>query len=230
MKSFENKSHLLRERSGCSSTRVENWRRAELGQNLCSHRRQHHARSRCWDSAVYRGPAPEQGRCHPRNARARSTMPGSADRVPLGVSRLGGTKCSGGLRRDGATVPRTALPRSHGGQHDASNPQYEPIRNRVQESARHRSPRSFGSLNHSQTAYPGHDPRRPEQLLETRLSEAIETATSTSLSALDNDDDSTAVHPECRASSGRVLATDCRKPDRCIRESPQLRLPKEGQR
>ena len=40
---------------------------------------QHHARSRCWVSAVCRGPVPQQGRCYPRNARARSTLPGSAD-------------------------------------------------------------------------------------------------------------------------------------------------------
>ena len=44
-------------------------RRAEHGKNLCSHRRP--ARSRCWVSAVHREPAPEQGRCRPRNARAR---------------------------------------------------------------------------------------------------------------------------------------------------------------
>ena len=44
-KSSEKRSRQQRERSGCSATRVEDWRRAELGQNRCSHRRQHHARS-----------------------------------------------------------------------------------------------------------------------------------------------------------------------------------------
>ena len=35
----------------------------------------------CWVLAVIRGPATEQGRCHPRNARGCSTLPGSAARV-----------------------------------------------------------------------------------------------------------------------------------------------------
>ena len=32
-------------------------------------------RSRCWVSAVHHGPAPEQGRCHPSNARTRRSSP-----------------------------------------------------------------------------------------------------------------------------------------------------------
>ena len=52
----------------------------------------HHARSRCWVSAVHHGPAPEQGRRHPSNVRTRSALPGPADRVrpreSLGVSRV----------------------------------------------------------------------------------------------------------------------------------------------
>ena len=43
--------------------------------------RQHHTRSCCRVWAVHHGPATEQGRCHPRNARARPALPGSADRV-----------------------------------------------------------------------------------------------------------------------------------------------------
>ena len=70
----------------------------------------------------------------------------------------------------------------------------EPIWNWVQESARHRSPaliaakpRVQGMIRDAVLAG-----LFPEQLLETRLSEAIETATSTCLSALDNDEQAAA--------------------------------------
>ena len=93
-------------------------------------------------------------------------------------------------------LPRTALPWSHGGQHDASNPQCEPIRNRVQESETSQprliwepstKPRIRGMIRDAVLAG-----LLPEQLLETRLSEVIETATSTYLRALDNDEPATA--------------------------------------
>ena len=49
---------------------------------------------------------------------------------------------------------------SHGGQHDTSNPQCRPVRNWVQESARHRCSCTLGSSHRRQTAHPGYDPRR----------------------------------------------------------------------
>ena len=110
----------------------------------------------------------------------------------------GGTKCSGGLRRDRAAVSRTALPTPHSGQRDTSNPQCEPIRNRVQRARDTAAPAHLGALIAA-------NPRTqamirdavwagllPEQLLETRLSEVIETATSTYLSALAGDEQATA--------------------------------------
>ena len=67
-----------------------------------------------------------------------------------------------------------------------------------QESARHRGSGTLRSSHRSQTARPGNGPRRslcrpsPEQILEARLTEVIETATSTCPSALDNDEQATA--------------------------------------
>ena len=168
--------------------------------NLHSYRWKHHPRSRCRISAVRHGPAPEQGRRHPSDARARPALPGSADGVrppsrgsgsqpcqphPAGSRphNLAGTKGCSGLRRDRAAVSRTALPGSHRGQHDTSNPQCRPDRNWVQKSARHRSSRTPGSSHRSQTAHPGMIRDAvwagllPEQILEAR--EVIETATST---------------------------------------------------
>ena len=81
------------------------------------------------------------------------------------------------------------------GQHNTSNPQCRPARNWVQKSAGHRCPCAPGSSHRSQTAHRGYDPRDavlggllPEQILETRLSEVIVTATSTNLSAPDSDE------------------------------------------
>ena len=71
----------------------------------------------------------------------------------------------------------------------------EDIRNRVQESARHRSSCTPGSPHCSQTARIQGMIRDavlagllPERILETRLSEVIETATSTCLRALNSDE------------------------------------------
>ena len=147
---LKNRSHLLRERPVDAAPPV--WRIGDVRR------------------AVYRGPAPEQGRCNPRNARARSTLPGSADRVlppprESGGSAVSTTSCgvtatqswrNSELRRSTMRSGRGPLIGSPGGQRDASNPQCEPIRNRVQESARHRRPGSFGSLHRRQTAHPGY--------------------------------------------------------------------------
>ena len=78
----------------------------------------------------------------------------------------------------------------------------------------------------------------PEQILETRLSEVIETATSTYLSALDRNEQATAklyvqkaaqVADEAWLQTVQVTAADCHKPDHCILGTSQLRLPRGRQ-
>ena len=75
----------------------------------------------------------------------------------------------------------------------------------------------------------------PEQLLETRLSEAIETATSTYLSALDNDEQATTARlyvQKAAQAADEAVATHClgaarprsRRPDHCILETSRLHL------
>ena len=69
--------------------------------------------------------------------------------------------------------------RPHRGQHDASDPQRRPVRNWVQKSAHlgaliAAKPRIHGMIRDAVWAG-----LLPEQILETRLSEVIETATST---------------------------------------------------
>ena len=156
----ENGSHLPREQPGCSATRVENWGRAEHGQNLYSHRRQHHARSRCWVSAVHRGPAPEQGRCHPRNARARSTLPGSADSV---LSPQKDSACqpyqphrAGPWSQNSDEIGQRSLEWHFSGLTEDSMTQA--TLSAIQKSAGHRSSCTPFSPHRSQNAHPGHDP------------------------------------------------------------------------
>ena len=70
-----------------------------------------------------------------------------------------GTEGCRSLRRDRAAVSRTALPGSHGGQHDTSDPQCRPVPNWVQESGRHRGCGTPGSTHCSQAAHPSDDTR-----------------------------------------------------------------------
>ena len=128
----ENRSHPPCERPGCSTASVEDPRRAEHGQNLHSYRWKHHPRRRCRTVAMHRGPAPGQGRRHPRDARTHPTLPGPADSVrppprefwsqpyqphPAGSWPHNPTKTAScwNLRRDPAAFSRTVLPASHGG-------------------------------------------------------------------------------------------------------------------
>ena len=110
----------------------------------------------------------------------------------------GGTKCCSGLRRDRAAVSRTALPKPHRGQDDASDPQ------RRQSGIGFKRVRDIAAPAHL-TALIAAKPRiqgvirhvvwagfLPEQILEAHLSEVIETATSTHLSAIDSDEQATA--------------------------------------
>ena len=93
-------------------------------------------------------------------------------RESMGVSRINhnlastrphnpsGTADCRNLRRGWAAVSRTALPGSHGGQHDTHDPQWRPVWNWVQKSARRRCSCTPGSSHRSQTAHPGFDPGR----------------------------------------------------------------------
>ena len=185
------------------------WRRAELGQNLCSHRRQHHARGRCWVSAV-----------HPRSARARSALPGPADGVRppprvwvsrvVHILRVHGRKV---LEEQSAAVVYDEI-----GQRSLERLFPSLTEDSMTQATLSASRSGIGFKRARDIAAPAHvgaliaAKRRirgmirdavltgllPEQLLETRLSEVINVGTSTCLSAL---------HPESRTGSGRVLAT-----------------------
>ena len=62
------------------------------------------------------------------------------------------------LRRGWTAVSRKALPGCFGGQYDVSYTQRRPVRNRLQESARHRGSSTPGSTHSSHTAHPSNDP------------------------------------------------------------------------
>ena len=97
-------------------------------------------------------------------------------------------------------VSWTSLPRSHGRQCDASDTQCWPVRNRVQKSARHRCSCTLGRSHAAKPRIPAMIQDAvwagllPEHLLETRLAAVIETAASTHLSALGDEDWAT---PSC---------------------------------
>ena len=158
---LKTESHLLRERPGCSATPVLNWRRAEHGQNLCSHRRQHHARSRCQfitdqllsKAEVIRAMRERVQLCQDPQTAVSTTSCGFTATQSGNIARQRSTTSR-------AAVSRTALPGSHRGQHDASDPQRRPVLNWVQKSARHRCSCTSGSSHRSHTAHPWYDPRR----------------------------------------------------------------------
>ena len=104
-------------------------------------------------------------------------------RESLGVSRINHI-----LRVHGHTILQEQLAAeiydevgSHGGQHDVSDTQCWPVRNRVQKSARHRCSCTPGRIQAmiQDAVCAG---LLPEHLLETRFTAVIETATSTHLS------------------------------------------------
>ena len=78
----------LRGRSGCTTSRVENPRRAEYGQSHHSHRGLHNTWSGCRTETAHSGSALGQGGCGSSYARTRSAVPGPADKIcsPTGKS------------------------------------------------------------------------------------------------------------------------------------------------
>ena len=88
------------------------------------------------------------------------SQPHQAHRADSRPHNPGRTQRCSGLRRDWAAVSRTALPGSHGGQHDTSNPQRRPVPTWYQKSAGHRCSCTPWGTHRSQTAHPGYDPRR----------------------------------------------------------------------
>ena len=124
-----------------------------------------------------------QSRRHAINARTRPALPGPADGICPPPRQGGswphqprpastrphnppGTASCRNLPRGWAA--RTALPRSRGGQYDASDTQLWPLRNRAQQSARHRGSCTLRISHSSQAVHPSNDPRRSLGRLSTR--------------------------------------------------------------
>ena len=165
---------------------MEDPRRAEHGQSLHSFRWKHHTRSGCRTSTVHGGPTLNQGRRHPSHARTSSVVSGPANGISPPPREFGsqphqphpassrphnpsGTAGCRNLRRGWAAVSPTALPRSHGGQYDASDTQCWPVWNWIQESASHRGSGTSGSSHSSQDLRPSLGRPSTRAPLETRF-------------------------------------------------------------
>ena len=133
----------------------------------------------------------------------------------------------------------TTIPRSHGGQYDASDTHSSPVRNRVHKSARHRCSCTPGSCHRSQAAHPSNDPRRSLGRPSTRAPPGDSPHrghrnSHLHLSQRPDEDQATAslyVQEAAQAADGawqqtiwRTAGTMRRKPDHRIPRTPQLRF------
>ena len=244
----ENRSHLLRERSGCGATRVEDPRRAEHGENLCrlptvaSHSESlldlsSSSRTSSWARQT------SSERCTNvfNSARTRRRSSPSSERVwESALSTIsGGFPATKSCRNRGAAevhdeVGQRSLERLFPGLTEDS----------MTQATLSAGQSGIGFKGARDVAAPAHlkaliaaKPRMqemiqdavwagllPQQILEARLSEVIETATSTCLSALDNDEQATAkLHVQ---SSGRSLAANNWRKAGARRYKPDRRVPR----